>query len=153
MNELAAGPLFRFADWPSKQVARRAAGVFTVWRGDDIIYVGMCGRGAQREDFVASSGEAGGLWTRLNSHASGRRSGDQFNVYICDRFIVPALTPGQQREIAAGQLLLDQMTRSFIRGHLSYRFAVHHDGAEALAVERAVRAGSLPAGRPYLNPL
>ena len=36
--------------------------------------------------------EAKWLWTRLGSHASGRRSGDQFNVYICDRFVVPALT-------------------------------------------------------------
>ena len=156
VNELAAGPLFRFADWPNEQVPRRAAGVYTVWREDAFIYVGMSGRGAQREDFVAQSGQpaaAKGLWTRLNSHASGRRSGDQFNVYICDRFIVPALTPAQQREIGQGRLLLDQMTKAFIREHLSYRFAIHRDGAEALAVERAVRAGSLPTGRPYLNPL
>ena len=91
MQELAAGPLFRFADWPSDLVPRRAASVYTVWRDDEFIYVGMSGRGAQREDFVADPGQrsqARGLWTRLNSHASGRRSGDQFNVYICDRFIV-----------------------------------------------------------------
>ena len=127
-----------------------------MWREDAFIYVGMSGRGAQQEDFVAQSGQpaaAKGLWTRLNSHASGRRSGDQFNVYICDRFIVPALTPDQQREIGQGRLLLDQMTKAFIRDQLSYRFTVHRDGTEALAVERAVRAGSLPAGRPYLNPL
>lgn len=156
MNELAAGPLFRFADWPNEQVPRRAAGVYTVWREDALIYAGMSGRGAQQEDFVAHSGQlagAKGLWTRLNSHASGRRSGDQFNVYICDRFIVPALTPGQQREIGQGRLLLDQMTKAFIHEHLSYRFSIHRDGAQALAVERAVRSGSLPAGRPYLNPL
>jgi hypothetical protein len=72
-------------------------GVYTIWRGDQFVYVGMSGRGAQREDFVASSHgtarQAKGLWTRLNSHASGRRSGDQFNVYVCDRLIVPVLTP------------------------------------------------------------
>ena len=66
---------------------------------------------------------------------------------------MPVLTAVQQREIGQGRLLLDQLTRSFIRDHLSYRFAVYGDGAEALAVERAVRAGGLPAGRPYLNPL
>lgn len=91
--------------------------------------------------------------TRLSSHASGRRSGDQFNVYICDRFVVPALTAGQQRDIGEGKLLLDQMTKDFIRGHFSYRFAVYPNGAEALAAERDVRAGQSPAGRPYLNPL
>jgi hypothetical protein len=89
----------------------------------------MSGRGARREDFVAEPGQraaAMGLWTRLNSHASGRRSGDQFNVYVCDRFVVPALTPGQQRQI---------------------------DGTTVLAAERAVRAGCLAAGKPFLNPL
>jgi hypothetical protein len=50
-------------------------------------------------------------------------------------------------------LLLDQMTRSCIREHLGYRFAVYADGTEALTVEHAVRGGALPATRPYLNPL
>jgi hypothetical protein len=98
-------------------------------------------------------GKALGLWTRLNSHASGRRSGDQFNIYVCDRFVVPVLTPGQQRDIACGRLLLDQLSRSYIHEHLTYRFQVCPDGTAALAGERAIRAGGLPAGRPYLNPL
>ena len=156
VEELAAGPLFRFADWPNDQVPLRAAGVYTIWRDDEFIYAGMSGRGAQREDFVANSGgpsQAKGLWTRLNSHASGRRSGDQFNVYVCDRFIVPGLTPAQQHQIGQGQLLLDELTRTFIREHLGYRFAVYADGAEALAVERSIRGGALSAARPFLNPL
>ena len=40
---LVAGPLFRFADWPDEQVPRRAAGVYTVWREHQFIYVGMSG--------------------------------------------------------------------------------------------------------------
>jgi hypothetical protein len=83
MNALVAGPVFRFAAWPNDQVPRRAAGVYTIWRQEEFIYVGMSGRGAKAEDFVAgqdNEGQAKGLWTRLSSHASGRRSGDQFNV-------------------------------------------------------------------------
>lgn len=38
---------------------------------------------------------------------------------------MPTLTPGQQRQIADGRLLLDQMTRNFIREHLGYRYAIH----------------------------
>jgi hypothetical protein len=155
-DALVTGPVFRFADWPNDQVPRRAAGVYTIWRQEEFIYVGMSGRGAKAEDFVASQGhddQAKGLWTRLGSHASGRRSGDQFNVYICDRFVVPALTPRQQRDIGEGKLLLDQMTKDFIRAHLSYRFAVYPDGAEALTAERALRAGQSSAGHSYLNPL
>jgi len=156
VEELASGTLFRFADWSSDLVPRRAAGVYTVRRDEKLVYAGVSGRGAQREDFVVDSGgpsQAKGLWTRLNSHASGRRSGDQFNVYVCDRFIVPGLTPAQQRQIGQGQLFLDELTKSFIREHLGYRFAVYADGAEALAVERSIRGGALSAARPFLNPL
>ena len=63
-----------------------------------------------------------GLWERLNSHASGRRSGDQFCVYICDRFIVPHLTDNERNALAGGTLSLDTMTRAFIREELSFRF-------------------------------
>lgn len=156
VSELQSGPVFAFGDWPCELVPRRAAGVYTVWQDSRFLYAGMSGRGAQREDFVARPGEqstALGLWTRLSSHASGRRSGDQFNSYICDRFIVPALTPDQQHAISQGQLLLDQLTKTFIHTHLSYRFITCASGTEALAIERAVRAGGLLAGKPILNPL
>src|ERR1700722_17501564 len=139
VNNLETGPLFRFSGWPNDQVPRRTAGVYTIWRDGEFIYVGMSGRGSQLEDFVAHTGPQGRekakwLWTRLDSHASGRRSGDQFNVYVCDRFIIPALTPDQQREIDEGILFLDQLTKTFIREHLGYRFAVYPSGEEALTV-------------------
>ena len=154
VSELQDVAALKFADWPDGGVPRRAAGVYTIWRQEELLYAGMSGRGAQVEDFtVGSGGKAVGLWTRLNSHASGRRSGDQFNVYVCDRFVVPMLTRDQQQAIAAGQLLLDRMTRDFIRQNLTYRYLACRDGAEALEIERSVRAGQLPAGRPYLNPL
>ncbi|MGC1283155.1 MAG: hypothetical protein WA895_09505 [Streptosporangiaceae bacterium] len=79
-------------------------------------------------------------------------SGDQFNVYVCGRFVAPILTTRQQHEIGAGQLLLDEMTKKFIRDKLTFRYAVLNDGAQALALERAIRAGSLKAGRPSSTP-
>jgi hypothetical protein len=154
VRELQGATALKFADWPDPRIPRRAAGVYTVWRQEDLLYAGMSGRGAQAEDFtVGSDGKAAGLWTRLRSHATGRRSGDQFNVYICDRFVIPTLTQDQQQEIASGRLLLDQMTKEFISQNLTYRYLVCRDGTEALAIERSVRAGQLPAGRPYLNPI
>jgi hypothetical protein len=89
VQELEAGPLHRFQDWPNDQVPKRAAGVYSVWEGDRLLYVGMSGRAMTAEDLeVSPNGRVGakGLWTRLNAHASGRRSGDQFCVYVCDRF-------------------------------------------------------------------
>jgi hypothetical protein len=62
VNALQDGPLLRFADWPSGDVPRRAAGVYTIWRGDEFIYAGMSGRGAQAEDFVALQDQPGKPW-------------------------------------------------------------------------------------------
>jgi hypothetical protein len=74
-------------------------------------------------------------------------------VYVGDRFVVPGLTPPQQRQLAAGALSLDTLIRAFVRERLSYRFVITADGTEALRREREVRRGSLSAGKPYLNPL
>ena len=155
MQELETGPLHRFQDWPNEQVPKRAAGVYTVWDGDRLLYVGMSGRAMTAEDLEVSDGGrvAKGLWTRLNAHASGRRSGDQFCVYIGDRFVVPELTATQQQQLAGGALSLDSLIRAFVRERLAYRFVVTADGAEAGKLERAVRRGALSVGPPYLNPL
>ena len=59
----------------------------------------------------------------------------------------------QQRELAAGTLSLDSLTRTFVRERLAYRFVVTADGTEAAKLEGAVRRGALSAGKPYLNPL
>jgi hypothetical protein len=156
VQELETGPLHRFQDWPNELVPKRAAGVYTIWEDDRLLYVGMSGRAMTAEDLEVS--EAGrivakGLWTRLNAHASGRRSGDQFCVYVCDRFVVPALTPSQQQQLAASSLSLDSLTRTFVRERLTYRFVVTTEGAEAAKLEETVRRGVLSAGKPYLNPL
>jgi hypothetical protein len=90
-----------------------------------------------------------GLWTRLNSHASGRRSGDQFCVYVCDRLVVPTLSASQLQE---GSLSLDGLTKQYIREFLTYRFVVTSDSTDAYRMERLVQSGTLSAGKPTLNP-
>jgi hypothetical protein len=129
-----------------------------VWRGDEFIHAGMRGRGAQLEDFVAKPGHQGtekakGLWTRLDPMrpADGLESSSTYTSVTVSSS--PVLTPDWQHDIGQGILLLDQVTKSFIRKHLGYRFVVYPSGKEVLIVERDVRAGGLPAGRPYLNPL
>jgi hypothetical protein len=79
--------------------------------------------------------------------------GDQFCVYVCDRFVVPSLTRSQQQQLAAGTLSLDGLIRAFVRERLAYRFVVTAAGTEAARLEGAVRRGALSAGKPYLNPL
>ena len=155
LRRLETGPLFRFSNWPESSVPDVAAGVYTVWKGKQLIYVGMSGRGWTVRDVreKRAAGKRAGLWTRLNSHASGRRSGDQFCVYVCDRFIVPELTASQRRQLAAGSLSLDGLTREYIRSQLTYRWTEVADGAGALRVERLIRRDGFRAGLPLLNPI
>ena len=121
-----------------------------------MIYVGMAGRslaaGAHELPEAQLMGRPRGLRDRLNSHASGRRSGDQFCVYICDRLVLPTLTQDEIQEVARGALSLDARTRIFIRDQLSYRFVVTDDKAEARELERLVRTEGLSGQAPLLNP-
>ena len=119
--------------------------VYTVWdRIGALVYVGMAGRSGA----VSSKGK--GPYGRLESHASGRRSGDQFCIYVCDRFVLPRVH-NQIAEIAAGTLSLDALTRDFIRTELSFRFAPVAGPAEAYALERRLQRGEWPAGSPTFN--
>lgn len=116
----------------------------------------MAGRGmladAHDTDLASSSNKRKGLRDRLGSHASGRRSGGQFNVYVFDRLALPTLTQDQISAAAKGELSLDLVTRNYIRNRLSYRFVVTDDGREALALERQIQSFGIGGSVPLLNP-
>jgi hypothetical protein len=156
LAELRNGPLYRFADWPNPAVPNRRIGVYTVWRDDQLVYVGMAGRaiGAETGDTGEPvPGKLTGLRSRLNSHASGRRSGDQFCVYVFDRLVLPTLSRQQIEGAARGQLSLDALTRQLIRHVLSYRFTPLEDAATARIVERQIQREGLASQLPILNPI
>jgi hypothetical protein len=155
LRELEAGGLYRFADWPNGAVPAVAAGAYTVWEGERLVYAGMAGRSLTEEAILEHRNDptrVTGLRSRLASHASGRRSGDQFCVYVADRFVLPELDPETIQGIAEGATSLDALVRDYIRDRLGYRFVEAADGAEARELERAVREGRLRAGKPVLNP-
>jgi hypothetical protein len=146
---LEDGPLRSFRDWPPAELPAGPSGVYTVWRGTSFLYVGMSW--AHRVDGVTD--KARGVFGRLASHASGRRSGDQFCIYICDRYVIPRLTAADMEALANGERILDRRTKQFIAEHLDYRVAPTSSGAEARAIEAAVRRNGLArAGRPIINP-
>ena len=68
LDALARGPRLSFGDRAIAEVPPEP-GVYAVWEGPALLYVGMSGT----------------LPSRLRAHASGRRSGDQFCVYVADR--------------------------------------------------------------------
>jgi hypothetical protein len=93
-----------------------------------------------------------GIYTRLQSHASGRRSGDQFCVYVADRLVLPALSQDDIAAIASGRHQMDAFVRRYIHENVLYRFVMLLDGTAAYAVEAAIKSGEWGHGRPFLNP-
>jgi len=148
---LGTGESHSFADWPNAALPRFGAGVYTVWDGGGrFIYVGMSGRGIT--DQTARRNSPHGLHTRLASHASGRRSGDQFCVYVADRLVLPILSPGDIAAISSGEHQMDAFVRRYIHENLRYRFLMLPDGATAYRYETAIKDGDWDHGRPLLNP-
>ena len=122
LHELEHSDLFRFADWPHTGIPRVSAGAYTIWCDGELIYVGMAGRGLTEEailEYRSDPSKMTGLYSRLASHAMGRRSGDQFCVYVADRFVLPTLKRETIEAIAAGSVRFDALIRDYITKRLS----------------------------------
>ena len=154
LSGLFEGPLFLFDEWPTGDVPAVTAGVYTIFEGSSFLYVGMSGRAATAPEIseAAQRGKRKFLWVRLNAHASGRRSGDQFCVYVADRLVLPILSADDRTAIAAGDRSFDSFVRSYVRSHLSFRWLATIDGAQALEIEDEVRRGH-HGPQPVLNPI
>src|SRR5262249_36270127 len=152
VTELSRSVAYSFASWPNPSVPTFGAGVYTIWHNDGrFVYVGMSGRGITTETIRRNTPH--GIYTRLKSHASGRRSGDQFCVYVADRLVLPTLSQEDIAAIALGRHQMDAFVRRYIHENLCYRFVMLADGAAAYAIEAAIKSGVWGHGRPLLNPL
>ena len=141
----------RFADWPNLDIPSVSAGVYAIWNDSQLFYCGMSGR--EIEKAIASGKKKYGLVTRLNSHASGRLSGDQFCVYVANRLVIPSLAHDDLPKFASGELKLDLLTKAFIHEHLDYQYILVDSSANAYAVEDKARRGEIFGQKPLLNPL
>jgi hypothetical protein len=154
---LADGPLHRFADPLDPELPRVAAGCYTVWdESGRFVYAGMAGRSLTADRIQAARADptarTTGLRDRLAAHRSGRRSGDQFSVYVFDRFVMMTLSTDDLAAAAAGLRRLDDDVQSYICEHLSYRWCETESGAEAYALEASLVTQGLAGELPLLNP-
>ncbi len=148
IDTLVAGPLHHFRDWPTGNVPRTGAIVYTVWNQDgELVYVGMSGRG-----FADGSIQRKGPWGRLESHASGKRSGDQFCIYVYDYLVLQSLH-NRLQDLQSRTINLDEETKTYIRQNLSFRWISVPTGADADRVERILKRGMSSVGKPLLNPM
>lgn len=113
----------------------------------------MSGRGASEATArtKAASSDAWALRQRLKSHRSGRRSGDQFCVYVGDRLVLPRLTRELIEKITNGSVSFESLIREFIEAELPAAWSTALDGAAALDLEVMARIGIANFGLPALN--
>ena len=143
---LAAKPKIPFSNWRDGRRQRLEgslevppeAGIYTVWRGEEFLYVGVAGTGKKH----------GGLRQRLKQHHDGKRGMDKFSIYGFDRFVLPALSMQKIGLVAKGKLSLDEVPASLIQKQLAFAFLVC-DVNLALLMEKKIQQG----GWEYLSPL
>jgi hypothetical protein len=150
-TELGEGAAYSFRDWPSSAVPPFGAGVYTIWHKDGrFLYVGMSGGGIPADTIQRNTPQ--GIYTRLQSHASGRRSGDQFCVYVADRLVLLTLSSEDIEDVASARHQMDAFVRRYIHENLSYRFVLLPDGSAAYAVEKTIKRGEWEYGPPTSIP-
>ncbi|MGH2360643.1 MAG: GIY-YIG nuclease family protein [bacterium] len=101
---------------------RTISGIYAAWYGRKCLYVGR----------------SGNLQSRLKSHFSGRRGGDQFCLYVYDKYI-HGIRP---RNLTTPEV--DELTAKWIREGVRFRWAVVSD-ARARRVERHFRVRLQPS--------
>ena len=89
--------------------------------------------------------------SRIMQHSQGRRSGDQFCIYIQDFYVIPELI-GSKYTPKKGYL--DLLTKQFMQSRLTYRYlVVQTDDSDQVVrkLEREMQGDQYGYGVPLLN--
>jgi hypothetical protein len=100
ITPLFEGELYSFEDRPEEPIPDIAAGLYSIWRGEQFLYVGIAGRDLNK----TSSRKVRGLKDRLRAHWKGGLGGDQFAVYVFERLLAPEITRKQLDEMGNGRV-------------------------------------------------
>ena len=143
LSDLFLSSPISFRDDCRKHIPKTGSVIYTVWNQEnDFIYVGISG--------TQKSLEKRNPQSRIQSHARGARSGDQFCVYVHDFYVIPEIVKKSTYEFSRGHL--DGLTKEYIQSNLSYRFKRFQDEGSVKTVaelERELKKGIF--GVPILN--
>ena len=142
---------FKFKNWPQKNFPAVAAGIYLIWDGQTLLYVSTAGKDLDKA--IRSGKNRFGLITRLNSHASGRATGDQFCSLLANRIVIPSLNSSQLNKFRDGSITLDQMTKKYIRNNVEFQYLLVENFKDAIDLEGYCRSGTIFGTKPLLNPL
>ena len=133
-----------FAEQPRKYISNNGSIIYSVWdKEDKFIYIGISG--------LQKSLEKRSPLSRMVSHCSGMRSGDQFCVYVHDYFVIPELLKSNSYQPLRGYL--DRLTKEYIQKKLRYRFLCFQTEDSVRTVrnlENKIKSGIFDL-KPFLN--
>ena len=133
----AGKPPHNFKDDPRHIVPDKGSIIYSVWNmNEEFLYIGISG--------LQKSLDRRNPLSRMQSHASGRRSGDQFCIYIHDLFVIPELIKTGEFKTERGWL--DKVTQKYIHENLVYRFVSFLDDDSDLIVrelENKIKNGEM----------
>ena len=133
-----------FSEDPRRHIPNKGSIIYSVWDKDEkFVYIGISG--------LQKSLEKRSPLSRMISHASGRRSGDQFCIYIHDFYVIPKLIEKGEYSPSIG--VLDKLTKDFIQNNLSYRFVgFETDDSDEIVrrLENQIKSGAFGFS-PLLN--
>ena len=121
-------------------------GCYIIWRGEELIYVGVSGK-----TWTQNNPRTSHLRHRLSDHFGGTKS-DVFPIKVFERIVLNQITPGEIQSVTNGTLELRHLARDYIRRNLTFTFATTTDFNLAEKTEKLIRKGSL-GQKPLLNPL
>jgi hypothetical protein len=129
----------------SRAVPNDKIGVYSVWRHDRLVYVGMVDRAIGRALTLASQLLARGqgfeaAWLRMRPDA-GRETSSASTYSTA--WSCPPSTASRLKTPLRGRLSLDGLTRQLIRQSPSYQFTLMPDAATARAVEMQIQREGL----------
>ena len=119
---------FGNVDW---QAIPDSPGVYVVYDGDEVIYVGMAGRNGR-----------GSLRRRLRDHASGQI----VNMFAQYLFLARVQFEDENRITHPHDAKL--ACRSYVREHCSFRYGAAEDAREARALELRLKSELEPTFNP-----
>ena len=134
-------PLREFSLSNINDIPQYGSIIYTVFLDrKEFIYVGIGGLSGKKDPR-----------SRIRQHTQGRRSGDQFCIYVQDFYVIPLLI-GQTYFPKKGHL--DQLTKEFIQKRLTYRYMVFQDEDSDKVVrklEKELQINLHGHGLPKLN--
>ena len=134
-------PLREFSLSNINDIPQYGSIIYTVFLDrKEFIYVGIGGLSGKKDPR-----------SRIRQHTQGRRSGDQFCIYVADFLVLPELSIEEIAAIHKREIRMDLLVKQYVHWNLSYRFCLTEDGAQALALEKLIVMGAM-GNKPFLNP-